>query len=295
MSKWQTLLETHDIILADGAMGSMLIEAGLQSGELPVVWNVERPERVKAVHRDYLRAGSQLLLTNTFSGNRFRLGAHNLEARVEELNRAGAKILREEVDAAGGNAIVAGDIGPSGEMLAPLGKLEFADAVDGFAEQAAALIDGGADVIWIETMADLEEVHAAIMGVRRISREIPIIASMTFDRHGRTMMGVTPEKAVRTLTGWGTAAVGGNCGSGPEELLGVIREMHVAAPDAILVAKSNAGIPTSVDGKTAYPATPEIMASYARDVRDAGARIIGGCCGTTPAHLSAMAQALHMR
>jgi 5-methyltetrahydrofolate--homocysteine methyltransferase len=292
MSKWQSFLSQPGPRLADGAMGTMLFEAGLQFGDPPEAWNVIHPDVIRSIQRAYLEAGSQILLTNTFGGSRFRLGMHNLQNRVDELNRTAAILLRAEVDAAGGQALVAGDIGPSGEILAPLGTLEFNDAVDGFAEQAAALIAGGVDVIWIETMSDLEEVHAAMDGVRRVSPDFPIITTMTFDTRGHTMMGISPEKAVRTLNGWGAAAIGGNCGNGPDEILAVIKKMHAAMPEVTLVAKSNAGIPQLIKGKSVHSASPADMAQCALDVYAAGARIIGGCCGNTPAHLQAMAEAL---
>jgi 5-methyltetrahydrofolate--homocysteine methyltransferase len=270
----------------------MLFEAGLQFGDPPEAWNVIHPEVIRSIQRAYLDAGSQIILTNTFGGSRFRLGMHNLQSRVAELNRTAAILLRAEVDAAGGQALAAGDIGPSGEILAPLGTLEFNDAVEGFAEQAAALIAGGVDVIWIETMSDLEEVRAAMEGVRRVAPDFPIITTMTFDTRGHTMMGVSPEKAVKTLHGLGASAIGGNCGNGPDEILAVIQKMHAALPDVTLVAKSNAGIPQLVKGKSVHSATPADMAQCALDVHAAGARIIGGCCGNTPAHLQAMANAL---
>jgi 5-methyltetrahydrofolate--homocysteine methyltransferase len=293
MNKLLALLGSAPAILADGAMGTMLFEMGLQFGDPPEVWNVIHPDRVRAVHRGYLEAGSKIILTNTFGGNRFRLAMHNLQSRVAELNRTAAVILRAEVEAAGTGALVAGDIGPSGEILAPLGTLEYAEAVAGFAEQAAALVAGGADVIWIETMSALEEMQAAAEGVRQAAPDIPIIMTMTFDTHGRTMMGVTPEQAHTALTGLGAAAVGGNCGNGPDELLAVIQKMHaVAAPEAVLVAKSNAGMPKLVNGKAMYQCEPQEMGRYSLQVRQAGARIIGGCCGNTPAHITAMAEAL---
>jgi 5-methyltetrahydrofolate--homocysteine methyltransferase len=254
---------------------------------------------VRAVHRAYLEAGARILLTNTFNGTRFRLAAHKLEGRADELNRTGARILRDEIDdflrkgaPSTAEPVVAGDIGPTGEIMAPLGKLSFNEAADAFARQAAALIEGGADVIWIETMSDLEEVRAAMEGTRRASQDIPIIVTMTFDTHGRTMMGVKPETAATTLGEWGAAAMGGNCGNGPDEMLAAIQKMRTALPTALLVAKSNAGMPEFVDGKTVYLASPATMAQSAIEMRDAGARIIGGCCGTTPEHIAAMARAL---
>ena len=292
VNKFQTLLEKSNVVIADGAMGTMLQAAGLPAGEPPVVWNAEHPDRVRAVHRAYLDAGAQILITNTFVGSCFRLAKHNLQARAHELNRVGAQILCDEIDRAGVDVLAAGDIGPSGELLAPLGALSFDDAVAGFAEQARALIEGGVAVIWTMTHSDLEEARAVIEGVRRVSKDIPILASMTFDTRGRTMMGVKPETAARSLLEWGAAAIGGNCGSGPEEILAVIQKMRAVAPNAILIAKSNAGKPEIVDGKTIYRATPEVMAQSARELRDAGARIIGGCCGTTPAHIRAMAEAV---
>lgn len=292
MNKLESLLNSSQIVMADGAMGTMLFESGLKFGDPPEVWNISHPEIVRGIHRGYIDAGSKLILTNTFGGNRFRLGMHNLQSRVHELNRAAAQNLRAEVEDAGTGALVVGDIGPSGEIMAPLGTLEYADAVAGFAEQAAGLAAGGVDAIWIETMSALEEIQAAIEGARQAAPDLPIIATMTFDTRGHTMMGISPEKAVKFLTDLGATAVGGNCGNGPDEIMGVIKKMHAANPTAILVAKSNAGMPELVKGKAVYQAKPEQMAVYAREIRDAGARVIGACCGSTPAHLRAMAEAL---
>lgn len=291
-ARWRELIDTDRPILADGAMGTMLFANGLEFGDPPEVWNLSHPDVIRRVHRGYLEAGSSIILTNTFGGNRFRLGLHGLAERVDELNRTAAILLRAEVNAAGGRAIVAGDIGPSGEIMAPLGTLDFDAAVDGFAEQARALAVGGVDVIWIETMSDLEEVRAAIEGARRGAPGLPIIATMTFDTRGRTMMGVTPEQAARSLLDWGADAIGGNCGNGPEELVPVVAKMRETAPDAVIVAKSNAGVPELVDMRTVYRAGPEEMAARAIELRDAGARIVGACCGSTPEHLARMREAL---
>lgn len=277
------------MVLADGAMGTMLFAAGLQFGDPPEAWNLSHPDVVRRIHRSYLDAGSRILMTNTFGANRQRLSLHGLEGRVAELNRTAAILLRGEVTAAGGDALVAGDIGPTGSILAPTGTLDYDEAVDIFTEQAAALAAGGVDVVWIETMSDLAEIGAAIEGVRRAAPALPLIATMTFDTRGHTMMGVSPEQAVLALTTWGADAVGGNCGNGPDELLAVIRRMRTAAPDARLVAKSNAGMPELVDMRAVYRTDPVTMASCAAAMRDAGATIIGGCCGTTPDHLAAMA------
>ncbi|MCK5314476.1 MAG: homocysteine S-methyltransferase family protein [Anaerolineales bacterium] len=293
MNPIQSLLSESKYILADGGMGTMLFASGLEHGYPPEKWNLEHPERVAAVHRAYLEAGAQLVLTNTFGGNRLRLSLHGgLETQVEELNQAAAKILRAEVDTHSGNALVVGDIGPTGQVLLPYGELAFEDAVEAFREQAAALISGKVDLIWTETMADLEEVRAAVEGIRQVSADIPIITTMTFDTYGRTMMGVTPEQALETLKSFGPVALGGNCGNGPEEILSVIEKMHSKDPEVILVAKANAGIPELVDGRPVYGASPATMADYALKTYAAGAKIIGSCCGSTPDHVRAIGEAL---
>jgi 5-methyltetrahydrofolate--homocysteine methyltransferase len=290
--RFRSLLAASGPILADGAMGTMLFANGLQFGDPPEVWNLTQPEIIRRIQRGYLDAGSKIIMTNTFGGNRLRLGLHGLSERVDELNRTAAILARAEVNAAGTGALVAGDIGPTGEIVAPLGTLDYEIAVDVFREQAASLVAGGVDLIWIETMSDLNEIKAAIEGVRRVAPGIALIATMTFDTRGHTMMGVTPEQAVEALTAWGADAVGGNCGNGPDELLPVIEKMHAARPDAVLVAKSNAGIPELVDMRAVYRADPATMASYAVRMHEAGARIVGGCCGNTPDHLRAMHDAL---
>lgn len=295
MGAWEELLARPGLILADGGMGTMLMELGLQFGASPELWNVEHPDRVRRVHHGYLQAGARVILTNTFGCNRLRLGLHNLQERVVEFNTAAAKLVREEAGQAGGRAVVAGDIGPSGGILAPLGELEPAEATAAFAEQARGLIAGEVDVIWIETLSSLEEMRAAIDGVRQASADIPIVATMTFDTRGRTMMGVTPEQAVRELSAWGVSALGANCGNGPDEILSVIEKMKAAAPQAVLVAKANAGVPKLEKGRAVYGAGPEEMAVYAAAAADAGARVIGACCGSTPRHLEAMAAALQGR
>jgi 5-methyltetrahydrofolate--homocysteine methyltransferase len=279
--------------LADGAMGTMLFEYGLSFGEAPETWNLLHPELVRKVHRGYLEAGSQVVLTNTFGGNRSRLAMHNLEDRVPELNRTAAVLARSEVDQGGWNALVAGDIGPTGEIFEPLGTLSFDEAADIFAEQAAALAGGGVDLFWVETLAALEEGNAALDGIRRVAPELPVIVTMTFDTHGRTMMGLTPEDACAGLTANGASAVGGNCGNGSAEVLAVVSRMRAVAPAGTpIVAKANAGVPTLAGDRAAYPGTPADSAEYARAARDVGANLIGGCCGTTPEHLAAMRDAL---
>ena len=287
-ARFRALLEEDGPILADGAMGTMLFANGLQFGDPPETWNLAHPDVVRRIQRGYLEAGSRIVLTNTFGGNRLRLRLHGLEDRVDDLNRTAAILLRAEIRAAGGTALAAGDIGPSGEIVAPLGTLQYEEAVDVFREQAASLVAGGVDLIWIETMSDLNEMRAAIEGVRLASPGIALVATMTFDTRGHTMMGVSPEEAVTHLAAWGADAIGGNCGNGPDELTPVIARMRAAAPDVVLVAKSNAGMPELVDMQAVYRASPETMAQTALDMRDAGARIIGACCGSSPAHLAAM-------
>ena len=291
-ARFRDLLECGGAVMADGAMGTMLFQNGLQFGDPPEVWNLTQPEIIRRIQRGYLEAGSQVIMTNTFGGNRLRLALHGLSARVDELNRTAAILARAEVRAAGDTALVAGDIGPSGEIVAPLGTLDYEIAVDVFREQAASLVAGGVDLIWIETMSDLNEIKAAIEGVRRAAPGIALIATMTFDTRGHTMMGVTPEQAVEALVVWGADAVGGNCGNGPDELVPVIERMHAADPSAILVAKSNAGMPELVDMRAVYRADPDTMATFGLAMRDAGATIVGACCGSTPDHLRAMAAAL---
>jgi 5-methyltetrahydrofolate--homocysteine methyltransferase len=290
---WRALLAEGGPILADGAMGTMLFSNGLQFGDPPEVWNETQPEVIRRIQRGYIDAGSRILLTNTFGGNRLRLGLHRLDKRVAEINQTAAILLRTEVDLAGGHALVAGDIGPTGAIMAPVGTLSHDEAVSVFAEQAAALVAGGVDVIWIETMSDLAEVRAAMEGVRLASPDIPIVTTMTFDTRGSTMMGVSPEHAIRAMVGWGADAVGGNCGNGPDELITVMERMRAVDPGAILVAKSNAGMPELVDLRAVYRADPAMMAAQAAAMHAAGATIVGGCCGSTPEHISAMREALH--
>jgi 5-methyltetrahydrofolate--homocysteine methyltransferase len=253
--------------------------------------NVDSPDAVRAVHRAYIQAGSQIILTNTFGGSRIRLDRDNLADRAPELNKAGAQLACLEAEAADQDVIVAGSMGPCGELLEPYGTVSYEQVRDTFAEQARALAEGGVEVIWIETMSDLNEVKAAIEGTRSAC-DLPTSATMTFDTNGRTMMGVKPEQAAEVLGDLDLIAVGANCGNGPDEIETVIEIMRAIRPDAILVAKANAGIPKFVDGEIVYDGTPEVMADYAKHVKDLGANLIGACCGSTPAHIKAMALAL---
>jgi 5-methyltetrahydrofolate--homocysteine methyltransferase len=285
------LLAEEGTLLLDGAMGTMLMEMGLGAGNPPEEWNVLYPERIQGVHQQYVEAGSRLLLTNSFGGNRFRLALHGLEERVFELNQAAAENARRVANAAPSRVLVAGSMGPTGSLFEPLGTLTFAEAQAAFAEQAAGLAAGGADLLWIETMSDLEEVRAAVAGAREAT-ELPIAASMTFDTNRHTMMGVSPERAVAALGELGLVALGANCGNGPDEIEEVIARMRALAPGVPLIAKANAGIPHFHGNELVYDGTPELMGAYAAKARQLGAALIGGCCGNTPVHIARMAAAL---
>ena len=291
MNKLYELLEQEPYLLLDGAMGTMLFAAGLESGDPPEMWNVLYPERITAVHRQYIEAGSRIILTNTFGGTRFRLKLHNLQERVAELNRAAAEIARTAADEAPHPVIVAGSMGPTGELLNPMGNMSFEEAKAAFAEQAAALTAGGVDVLWIETMSDLNEAKAAVEGARSAS-DLPITVTMSFDTNGRTMMGVTALQTLETVQSWGVFGVGGNCGNTLAETYNALHAMNAAGPQVALIAKPNAGIPRWEGSELIYDGTPEIMADYARRMYSAGARLIGACCGSTPEHIRAMAAAL---
>jgi methionine synthase I (cobalamin-dependent) len=291
---FEKMLAEKRVLLADGATGTTFFGMGLQSGDAPELWNVDYPERVAQHYQAFVDAGSDLILTNSFGGTRYRLKLHNAEHRVAELNIAAARILREVVDGAGREIVVAGSIGPTGEILAPLGDLQPEDAIDAFAEQAMALAEGGADVIWIETMSSQEEVECAVAGARKTG--LPIVFTMSFDTNGRTMMGVGAADLMALHHRLGVHACGTNCGIGASEVVAAILNFQASKiegdAEPILVAKANCGIPEFIDGEIHYNGTPEIMARYATMARDAGARIVGGCCGTSPEHVAAMRQAL---
>jgi len=288
MQDIRTWLQSGQLLIADGAAGTMLQGMGLQPGQSPELWNVENPDAVRSLHRAYLDAGSQVILTNTFGGNRVRLAMAGLVERLAELNRAGAALAREE---AAGRAYVAGDIGPTGELLRPYGKLEYADAVAAFRAQAAALVEGGVDLLWIETMSDLDEARAAIEGVRAVT-DLPLFCSLSFGKHARTIMGVSPRQAAEALWPLGLAAVGANCGEGLDVMTPVLTEMRAALPAAALIAKPNAGLPRLVQGQTVYDLGPEELAAHAPGLVSLGAQVIGACCGSSPQHIAALAARL---
>ena len=280
--------------VADGATGSNFFGRGLEAGYPPDLWCVEKPEEVLWLHGAFLEAGADIILTNSFGANAPRLKLHNAEHRVAELNAAAAQLAREATrqhfEDTGLQAVVAGSMGPTGELFEPMGTLTHADTVAYFAEQALALAEGGAEVIWIETMSSLEEVAAAAEAARATG--LPVCATLTFDTARRSMMGVTPADYAQFAAEIGLDMAGANCGVGPAELMDSTQGLIAAGIEIPVVAKGNCGIPQYVDGAIHFHGSPELMAQYALYARDAGATIIGGCCGTTPEHVKAMVSAL---
>jgi 5-methyltetrahydrofolate--homocysteine methyltransferase len=289
------LLATRGWILADGATGTNLFNMGLGSGDPPELWNVERPENIRALYRGAVDAGSDLFLTNSFGANAARLKLHGAQGRVGELNRVAAEIGRELADSAGHPVIVAGSMGPTGEIMEPMGALTHALAVEIFHEQAEGLKAGGADVLWVETISAPEEFRAAAEACALAG--MPWVGTMSFDTAGRTMMGVTSAALVDLVEKLPNppVAFGANCGVGAADLLRTVLGFLAQGTERPVVAKGNAGIPKYHDGHIHYDGTPELMAEYAVLARDAGVRIIGGCCGTMPEHLRAMRAALESR
>ena len=287
------LLAVRPYLVADGATGTNLFARGLETGDAPELWNDDHPERILEHHQAMIEAGSDIILTNSFGGTRHRLKLHKAETRAAALNRRAAALAREVAEAAPRPILVAGSIGPTGEIIEPIGALAKDDAVAAFREQAEALAVGGADLIWIETMSSKEEAGAAIEGAAGCG--LPIVCTMTFDTNGRTMMGLTPEAVAGFYDSCEPrlAACGANCGNGFGELVAAVAGIAGACgTDRVLVAKANCGVPQYVDGEIRYTGTPELMKTYARFARDAGARIIGGCCGSTPQHIAALVEAL---
>ncbi|NCO86021.1 MAG: betaine--homocysteine S-methyltransferase [Rhodobacterales bacterium] len=289
------LLETRDWIMADGATGTNLFNMGLMSGDAPEMWNEQHPDRIRALYKSAVDAGSDLFLTNSFGGNASRLKLHGAEGRVFDLNRVAAEIGREVADAAGRPVVVAGSVGPTGEIMEPMGTLTHARAVEMFHEQAEGLKAGGVDVLWVETISAAEEFRAAAEAFARA--DMPWCGTMSFDTSGRTMMGLTSSEMVKLVGKLPNQplAFGANCGVGASDLLRTVLGFAAAGPELPLIAKGNAGIPKYHDGHIHYDGTPDLMAEYAVLARDAGATIIGGCCGTMPDHLAKMREALETR
>jgi len=280
------------ILISDGAMGTMLQGKGLTDGGAPELWNVENPTAIEEVLEEYAAAGANLITTNTFGGTRGRLQMHGLEDRLFELNKAGAEIARKVADRHPG-CFVMGDVGPSGELMEPMGTMTIDEAKDLFADQIKALVAGGVDAILIETMSDLQEVEAAVKAAKEIAPNLPIIVTFSFDTNLRTMMGVKPAVAVKTLAAEGVRIIGANCGRGVDEMRVIAKELTEARPEGVfIITQSNAGLPKLVGSDFVYDGTPEEMAKYAQDMKNLGVNVIGSCCGSSPAHTKAMSAAI---
>ena len=280
------------VLASDGAMGTMLQERGLTDGGAPELWNVEKPEVIEDVLEAYAAAGANFITTNTFGATHGRLELHSLADRVIELNQAGAAIARKVADRHPG-CFVMGDIGPSGELMDPMGTLTPETAKELFAEQIKGLVAGGVDAILIETMSDLAEVEAAVEAAKEVAPGMPIIATMSFDTNLRTMMGVKPAMAVTHLSSIGVRIIGANCGRGTDEMRQIAQEMVDARPEGVfIITQSNSGLPKLVGDTFIYEGTPDEMANYAAEMKAMGVNVVGSCCGSTPAHTKAIAAAI---
>ena len=279
-------------LLGDGAMGTMLQDLGNSEGGAPELWNVEHVDVVEGVLEGYASSGSQLLTTNTFGGTRARLQMHGLEDRVEELNEAAAALARRVADRHPGTFVL-GDIGPSGELMEPMGDLTIDSAAEMFGEQIRGLVAGGVDGILIETMSDLSEVEAAVTAARKEAPGLPVFATLSFDTNLRTMMGVSPAMAVQAMSDMGVDVIGANCGRGLDEMRIIAAQLAEAGAGRVrLMVQSNAGLPKLQGDTFVFDGTPEEMAAYAIEMRDLGFAVIGACCGSSPAHIAAMREAL---
>ncbi len=291
MNRLAALLGADRPVLLDGGMGTLLQDGGLEAGVPGEVWNLENPDAVRAAHAAYAEAGARLLTTNTFGGTRPRLDLHGLGDRVGEVNRTAAQLARSVADDR--RLLVAGDLGPTGELLAPLGTLTLEEAQAMFAEQLTALVEGGIDLVLVETLSDLGEADAALAATREVAPDLPVAVTMSFDTNLRTMMGVRPGDAVAHLAAAGADAAGANCGRGPAEMEIIAAEMAQARTDDILlIAQSNAGLPQVVGDHFEYDATAGDMAAHATRLAELGIDLVGGCCGSTPAHIAAMGATL---
>ena len=284
MNILDALIAERRTLLIDGAMGTELFARGLTAGDPPELWNVEQPDKIRDIHQHYINAGSDIILTNSFGGTSFRLKLHKLDGRVFELNKAAAMVAREVVDASDRRVIVAGSMGPSGELLVPMGEMTSETAADAFAAQAEGLTAGGADVLWIETMSSLDEVEAAVAGARKAS-DLPITATLSYDTAGRTMMGVSGLEAAERLTALGLAAVGANCGNNVADTEAAILQIKAAAGDTPVIVKANAGVPEFKGDALVYSGTAQVMGAHVKRMMSEGVEIIGGCCGTSTEHL----------
>jgi len=291
MNNFLKILQDKSHILADGATGTNLFEMGLETGDPPEPWNIEHKDRIRSLHQGFVDAGSDLFLTNSFGGTSFRLKLHNLEKRVFELNKAAGMIAREVADHADRLVIVAGSMGPTGEMIEPHGLMTPKEATKAFKAQAEGLAEGGVDVLWLETMYAMEELEAAMEAVKDIG--LPVCATMSFDTAGKTMMGITPANLAKRSKDLNLNGFGANCGIGAPDLLATINDISKNVdPGTVVISKANCGIPEFVDGNITYSGTEELMSEYVQIAMNSGAKIIGGCCGTSFAHVKAMRKAM---
>lgn len=286
------LLKEKGVLLADGATGTNLFGMGLEAGDAPELWNETAPEKITALHQKFVDAGADIILTNSFGGTRHRLKLHHAQDRVHELNKRAAEIARSVADKAGRKVIVAGSVGPTGELLVPLGAMTYDEAVEAFTEQLRGLKEGGAEIAWIETMSAPDEARAAAQAAINVG--MPYTYTVSFDTAGRSMMGLAPKDIHGISDGLpqGPIAVGANCGVGASDILASLLDMTGAKPEATVIVKGNCGIPEFRGTEIHYSGTPELMADYVRLAVDSGAKIIGGCCGTSFGHLAAMREAL---
>lgn len=291
---FEQLLAERKVLVADGAMGTTLFELGLESGESPERLNVEQAEMIARVHGGFVEAGSDVILTNTFGGNRRRLALHGLEEQVGDFNRAGVRIAREVAGGAENPVLVAASVGPTGDLFEPLGVLSHDEGVEVFSEQMETLVEAGADLLWIETLSAWEEIAAATEAAAGFNA--PHAVTLSFDTNGRTMMGLRPSEFGQWWTDLSPdrrpVALGANCGTGLEDALTAAAAIKEAAPGAAVVVKSNCGIPQFKDGRLAYPQGPGQMGDYTRRAIEAGCSVIGTCCGSTPRHTVAIRSVL---
>ena len=282
------------MLVADGAMGTTLFELGLESGDSPERLNVEQPEMIARVHRSFVEAGADLILTNTFGGNRRRLSLHRLEDRVGEFNTAGVRVARKVANEAAREVVVAASVGPTGDLFEPLGLLTHAEGVEVFSEQMESVVEAGADVLWIETLSAWDEVAAATEAASAFAT--PHAVTLSFDTNGRTMMGLRPSEFGKWWTELPAnrrpVALGANCGTGLQEALTAAAAIKEAAPLAPVIVKSNCGIPVFRQGRLTYPEGPDQVGAYARQALEAGCSVIGACCGSTPRHIQAIRSAM---
>ncbi|HSM23914.1 MAG TPA: bifunctional homocysteine S-methyltransferase/methylenetetrahydrofolate reductase [Anaerolineaceae bacterium] len=291
-NKFRKQLSESKPILSDGAMGTVLHQKGIRFDECFDHLNITNPAMVADVHRSYIEAGSTMIQTNTFGANRYKLSEFGLEDKLVEINQAGVDLVRRVSLASFKDVIIAGDIGPLGVRLAPFGRVQLEEAREAFSEQIKILLEAGVDVIIIETMTDFYEVREAIQATRELDPKIPIVASMTFTRDDRTLLGDTPEKVATNIFNTGADVIGINCSGGPLQLLRILKKMKVAVPQAVFSVMPNAGWPEQQDGRIMYPAGSEYFGEYAISFWQAGAKVLGGCCGTTPQHIQAIARVI---